>query len=58
MFIEVRYLQRDTLAATLSIAMALIAVGAVVNVVAHALMLRIGLAPAVAASASKYGVVG
>lgn len=38
--------------------MALIAVDAVVNVVAHALMLRIGLALAMATRASKYGVVG
>ena len=48
----------DALAATLAISMALIAVDAVVDVVANTLMLRIGLAPAVAARASKYGVVG
>jgi len=41
-----------------SVLMTLVAVNAVVNVVAHTLMLGIGLALAVAIGTSKYGVVG
>jgi hypothetical protein len=38
--------------------MALVAIRAVVNVVAHTVMIRIGLALGMATRASKYGVVG
>ena len=57
-FIEGQFLRCRTLAAALSRSMALITAGAVVDVIAHISMFRIGLGLGMASCASKQRIVG